>query len=103
MKKWISLSLLLFIGFVSTVDAQTRSELERRKQQLMREMELANKMLDQTRKTREVTLDQLVTLNKKISSREELIRTINREIKILTRQIEKKNERINGLQEEHED
>ena len=102
MKKWISLSIL-FVLFLSVASAQSRSELERRKQQLVREMELANKMLDQTRQTQKVTLDELVTLNRRIGNREELIRTINREIRLLSREIEKKNEKINGLQEELEE
>jgi septal ring factor EnvC (AmiA/AmiB activator) len=77
---------------------QTKKELEKKKQQLQKEIESTNQLLSETKKNKKLSLNQLVMLNKKIAAREELIATINREIGILNRQIKENNSAIDGLQ-----
>lgn len=79
---------------------QTKKDLENKKKQLQKEIEYTNELLAETKKNKKLSLNQLVTLNKKISAREELIATINTEIVVLNRQIKANNESINGLQKD---
>jgi len=77
---------------------KTKKELENKKKQLQKEIEYTNQLLDETKKNKKLSLNQLVTLNKKISVREELISTINNEIYALNKQINDANTNIKGLQ-----
>jgi septal ring factor EnvC (AmiA/AmiB activator) len=84
----------------SSVVAQKQSKeyLENKKKQLQNEIKYTNELLDETKKNKRLSLNQLVTLNKKISVREELISTINTEISSLNSQINQNNKTINQLQ-----
>ena len=57
-----------------------------------------NQMLSETTNNKEISLTQLITLNKKISVREEIISTINREVELLQSQISKGNDSIDVMQ-----
>lgn len=96
---------ILFGCFLFTVvcvygQRQTKKDLENRKKQLQKEIEYTNELLSETKKNKKLSLNQLVTLNKKISVREELIATINSEINVLNKQIKANNESINNLQKD---
>jgi len=75
-----------------------RKELEQRKKKLQQEMANLNQMLSETTNNKEISLTQLITLNKKISVREEIISTINREVELLQSQISKGNDSIDAMQ-----
>jgi septal ring factor EnvC (AmiA/AmiB activator) len=92
-------SVLLNIAPLSA-QKQSKKDLEKKKQQLQREIDDTNQLLAETKKNKKLSLNQLVMLNKKISAREELISTINNEIAVLNRQIRENNESINGLQKD---
>jgi len=77
---------------------QTKKDLENKKKKLQNEIEYTNQLLAETKKNKKLSLNELVTLNKKITVREELISTINSEIRVLNRQINQNNESIKGLQ-----
>lgn len=103
-KKNRSLLLIIFWCFTllntsnSFAQKQTKKDLENKKKQLQKEIEYTNQLLNETKKSKKLSLNQLVTLNKKISAREELITTINSEIRALNNQINENNESIKGLQ-----
>ncbi len=82
----------------SFAQKQSKEYLENKKKQLQNEIKYTNELLDETKKNKRLSLNQLVTLNKKISVREELITTINSEIRVLNRQINENNYAINELQ-----
>lgn len=91
---------ILTSSVVSFAQKQGRKDLENKKKELQKEIEYTNQLLTETKKNKKLSLNQLVTLNKKISAREELISTINSEIRILNKQIAEKNESIKSLQKE---
>jgi|SRR4051812_21430060 len=96
---------ILFIAFLLLTNVcfgqkQTKKELENKKKQLQKEIDYTNELLAETKKNKKLSLTQLVTLNKKISVREELISTINTEILVLNRQIKLNNESISNLQKD---
>lgn len=80
MNKFILLLLLLLPAFVS---GQNKKDLEKKKKQLQKEIRYAEDLLNQTQKDKKLSLNQLVTLNKKITMRQELIATINYEIRLI--------------------
>jgi septal ring factor EnvC (AmiA/AmiB activator) len=93
------LLLLLFACFCTHLFAQKdRKELEAKKKKLQQEMANLNNMLNETTSNKEISLNQLITLNKKISVREEIIQTINNEIDILQYQINAGNDSIGAMQ-----
>jgi murein hydrolase activator len=79
---------LIIVLFVADAFAQSKKDLEKRKNQLQKEIEQSNKLLTETQKNKKSSLNQLVALNNKITKREEIINTISFEIKVLEGQIE---------------
>jgi len=75
------ITLLFFVLAVSSGFSQKdRAKLEQDKKKIEEEIQYTNQLLDQTRKNRENSLNEVVILNKKISQREQLISTINKEV-----------------------
>jgi septal ring factor EnvC (AmiA/AmiB activator) len=91
--------LLLFSIFQSPFStlAQSKKDLEKKKQQLHKDIEYTNKLLSQTRKNKSASLNQLITLNKKITYRSELIGTIHTEINTVDQQITYTNSQIDSI------
>ena len=69
------------------VEKQDKSTLEAKKKDLQSQIDLTDKLLKETRRTKTLSLSQLVAINKKIEARESLIAEINAEIADLDRQI----------------
>lgn len=84
MAVWAVACLSFFhCGMVSQSQAQSREELERNKEVIEQEIRLINQMLQETKRTAQVSVNHLVMLNNQINSREGLIRTINNEIRLI--------------------
>ena len=65
-----------------------KKDLESKKKQLQKEIQYTEGLLNETKKNKKLSLNQLLTLNKKISIREELIQAISAGIRLLNKQIE---------------
>ncbi len=102
MKRCVRTLLLLFWILIPILSsfAQNKKELEKKKEQLKKDIEYTNQLLEQTKQNKMVSLNQLVTLNKKISIREELIGTISTEMLNLDAQIARTNAMINALEKD---
>jgi len=74
-----------------------KKQLENKKKSLLKEIAYTNQLLSETKNNKRISLYQLVSLNKKISAREELIETINYEINLLENQINITNDSIQSL------
>ncbi len=100
--RWPLLIVVWCLALLNTLPCaaqkKTKKDLENKKKQLQNEIAYTNQLLDETKKNKKLSLNQLVTLNKKITVREELIYTINREINVLNGQINQNNSTIKGLQ-----
>ena len=83
-----------FFLLSQALSAQNRSDLERRKAQLNRDIEMINSTLQKTSKDKRVTLKQLNALRTQIRLREEKIRTINSEVRLLDGEI---HENVNNV------
>ena len=98
MKYFKSILILLMVFFGVQVFAQSRSELEKRKAQLNKDIEMTNNILNKTAKDKKVTLKQLNLLRAQIRLKEEKINTINSEIRLLDGQINENVNQVRSLQ-----
>ena len=99
----IVLTFLFFVFLLVPASyAQNKKELENKKKKLQEEINYTNKLLSETKKNKKLSLNQLVTLNKKISARQELIATINKELSLLETQILENHISINKLKKDLE-
>lgn len=97
---------VMFVIFVlglwmgTPVYGQSRDELERNKASLEREIRITNQLLQETQRTAETNMGQLVMLNNQISRREQLLGTIQNEIRLINRRISGLNNSINELEQD---
>lgn len=94
---------LYFVLMPNFIRAQNREALERDKQNIEREIRLINELLQETKKTAEVSMNQLVMLNTQITHRESLLRAVNNEISQISRRIEEQGKLIEDLTRELEE
>lgn len=80
--------------------AQSKNELEKKKAQLQEEINYINELKKQTDRSKKLSLNQMVTLNKKINIREELIGTIGKELNNIDEQINESQSTIDALQKD---
>jgi len=75
--------------------AQEKARLQERKKVLLEEIQFSNKVLEQTKKEKNVSFHQLKTLKQKIAIRTQLIRTIQKEVVYINEEIQlNKNEKL---------
>jgi murein hydrolase activator len=80
--------------------AQKKNELESKKKNLQKEIQVTESLLNETKQHKKISLNQLVTLNQKITMREELIRAISQEIRIIQKHIEETTGVIESLEQD---
>ncbi len=80
-------ALWMVMLFSGVSYGQSKKELEKKKNAIQKDIEYTNQLLKQTKKNKSASLNQLVTLNKKITYRSELISTINTEISSVENEI----------------
>tara|TARA_B100000900_G_C20577650_1_gene716030 strand:- start:1061 stop:2203 length:1143 start_codon:yes stop_codon:yes gene_type:complete len=68
--------------------AQEKARLQERKKLLLEEIQFSNKVLEQTKKEKNISFHQLKTLKHKIAIRSQLIRAIQKEVGYLNQEIE---------------
>lgn len=91
--------LLLFV-MATPVVAQNKSELEKKKKKLQNEIRLTNKLLKETRKNKDLSVDELLKLKSKINSRANLIAAMSSEMRLINKEIEGSKNEISGLEQE---
>ena len=93
------LIVLFFLFFSNGISfAQKKNELENKKKSLQKDIQMTEGLLNETKLHKTTSLNQLITLNKKISIREELINTINAEMELLQREIREAKDIIESLE-----
>lgn len=99
MKRCIKLLLILILLLTgASTFAQSKKDLEKKKQQLQREIDETNKQLQATSKNKKLTATQVDALKKKIRLRQELVNTIDGELNALSNQIETTSGEISNLE-----
>jgi len=96
----ILLSLIFLLGSLRAVVAQTRSDLEKQREDIQREIAEVKESLDLTKKNRKASLGQLALLQKKLRLREAAIGNINRQIDFIQNDIGRSRGEIDRLKSE---
>ncbi|MGE5381845.1 MAG: murein hydrolase activator EnvC family protein [Omnitrophica WOR_2 bacterium] len=90
---------IIIVANVHVSAQDKKSQLQAKKAKIEEEINYTNKLLSETKKTKQASLNQLVLLNKKISKRQELINEISSEIQQIDTRIKHSNDTINELTE----
>lgn len=77
--------------------SQSKKELEVKRKKLLRDIEVTNKLLKKTTKTKDATYDRYIALQSQIEKRTRLINTIDEEIAATERNIERNSQVIASL------
>lgn len=100
MLKSLSTLLAALLLMLTTINAQSRSELEKQRSEIQRQIEDVKKTLSETKKNRKESLGQLALLQKKLKLREAAINNINRQIISINGNINQSRSEINRLKRE---
>ena len=100
MFKSLSTLLAAILLILTTVNAQSRSELEKQRSEIQRQIEDVKKTLSETKKNRKESLGQLALLQKKLKLREAAINNINKQIISINGNINQSRSEINRLKRE---
>ena len=92
------LLLLLLAGNSSF--SQNKSALEKKKKALQKEINYTNKLLKETRKNKDHTLEELLSLKSKINARTNLIAAMNSEMRLINGEVTQSTTDIKVLEEE---
>lgn len=93
-------TILIILTLLSAISvAQNRSELEKKKNNAIKEIEYTNKLIRETEQGKKESVNNLNLINTKISARQELINAINSEISLIETTI-KDNEMVISMLEE---
>jgi septal ring factor EnvC (AmiA/AmiB activator) len=92
--------LLFFIPLTSVLFAQTKEELQRKQQTLLKEISNLNQTLKEIRNNKSKSLANYNLVKRKIIAREELIQSINKDMRILDNNIYLSQVEINRLRRE---
>jgi septal ring factor EnvC (AmiA/AmiB activator) len=96
--KYFLIVLIILVQGLYAFSQTNRSELERRKKALQKEIEITNKLISENKKNKKLSLSQLNILNKKLEDRMRLIKTIQQEVNMLSSSIENDGQKIVELQ-----
>lgn len=90
---------LIIVIFFNTfpVFSQSKQELEKKKNLIQKDIDYTNQLLNLTKKSKNTSLSHLVTLNKKITYRNDLINTISTEINVVDKEINYVSTNIDSL------
>ena len=98
---FIALALIGCCLFV--LQGQSVSELKKRKENALKQLEITNNLISETSKNKTATINQLNVLNAQIKEQQKLINTINAEVNGINRQLSKLRGEANGLQKQLDD
>jgi len=90
---------LLFLTITPSF-AQNKSDLEKKKKNLQKEINYTNKLLNETKKNKDHSLEELLNLKSKINARSNLIAAMGAEMKLINQQILNNSSEIKLLEKE---
>ncbi len=99
----ILLFFLLFLGVTFVASAQTKEELQEKRQKLNERIDYTNQLIKKKKTDQRLTQTELVILNKKIGYREELINTINYQVADLEERVRENEEMVKSLEQDLRD
>lgn len=85
---------VLLCCFSAIALAQSKEELQDKKEQLQNEIKLTNDLLSEAKKEKNASINTLSTLKRKIAARDEMISTLGIEIELYTKHIQQLEEEV---------
>lgn len=98
--RWFASILIIAAVCALPASAQKKTDLEKQKKQLQKDIEFTNKLLNETEADKKTTLNELNLLRTKINKRQELINTILRETDLINDRINETREIVRSLEED---
>lgn len=96
----ILVSLLFFFLLTISGKSQTVESLEKKIQSIQKDIKLAEKLLKETAKDKDITLNQISLLQTQINQRENLIKTYQKQVNAINKDIEKNKKEISALEKD---
>ena len=95
-------SVILFLFLVSTLTGNSQSveSLEKKVQSLQKDIRLAEKLLKETSKDKETSINQVSLLQTQINQRESLIKTYQNQINAINKEIQSNKNQITSLEKD---
>jgi septal ring factor EnvC (AmiA/AmiB activator) len=84
---WILPVIILGSSFALSAQVSEKESLQQKKTAIEKEIEYTSKLLEETQKNKQSSMNELAVINRKINRREALIQTISDELAVLDRQI----------------
>ena len=97
---WIFSALIPGGSFPLSAQVGEKETLQQKKTEIEKEIEYTNKLLEETQKNRQASMNELAVINRKIDRREVLIQTISDELVILDRTILQNQQSLSELDAE---
>jgi septal ring factor EnvC (AmiA/AmiB activator) len=97
MSRWISLVLCLSILAPVGLQAQERSALEARRQNLLKRIDETRSLITTARKRQQTTLADIQTLKAEISLRREVVKNLNQEVNLVEQTMREKEKTLTRL------
>ncbi|NTW32215.1 MAG: peptidoglycan DD-metalloendopeptidase family protein [Bacteroidetes bacterium] len=94
------LLLVFFLNINVMFSQNSKEKLQVKKKKIENDIAYSDKLLYQTKKNKQISLNQLIILNNKINQREELVSSINNEIHNIDYKINNNSEEISKLSAE---
>ncbi|TWI81250.1 septal ring factor EnvC (AmiA/AmiB activator) [Lacibacter cauensis] len=85
MRKFFFIAICMLFQF--TLPAQDKAELEKKRKQTLQEIEVLNKQYNEIRKSKKQSIGQLALIQNKIRLRNEVINTINKQVRNIDKDI----------------
>ena len=101
MKKWINIVFvlaMLLLALQPHAFGQDKEELQQKRKKLLKDIELSKSMLSEIKQNQKESLHRLQTLQKQIQLREEIISNINKEISLLSKNIDETSGVVTSLE-----
>ena len=100
MLKWTKYIICVLLCCFSTVAfAQSKEELQDKKEQLQNEITLTNDLLNEAKKDKNTSINTLSTLKRKIAARDEMISTFGIEIGLYGKRIQQIEQEVLATEE----
>jgi septal ring factor EnvC (AmiA/AmiB activator) len=87
-------------GYINITCAQSKEELEKRKGKTQEEINYTNRLLEETKQKKQISLNRVRILNRRIQLRNQLLKSINQEISLYNEDIENKRKLIGELEDD---
>ena len=97
--KWLFVLLCLIFSLAS-ISAQSRKELEEKRQQLLKEISLTSKLLNETKKNKAAELDRFIALQNQVMAREKLLQNLQKEVNFVDEQLSRTHTVIGALEDD---